>query len=353
MVLLKNNGILPLDRAKLRSIAVIGPNATSIDALRGNYHGTSCRNVTFLEGITREAGDEVRVYYSEGSSLNSNRVEHLALSDDRLAEAVIMAEAADVTVLCLGLDATIEGEEGDEGNAFVGGDKTTLALPETQQKLLDTICALGKPVIVVMAAGSSMNILNDKADAIVHVWYPGEAGGTALANILFGEVSPSGKLPVTFYESAEQLPSFTDYSLIGRTYRYTLDNVLYPFGFGLTYSDLLADGLRFADGKVFVNVRNIGLRDTEDVLQLYIRDLGSPYEVPQCRLCGFRRIHLKAGEAAEISFELTDKIFTVVDDNGKRVPCSDNLRLWAGFCSPGETGEKLTGHPLISIDIVR
>ena len=353
MVLLRNNGILPLARGKLRSVAVIGPNAASIDALRGNYYGTSCRNVTFLDGIRHEAGNGIRVYYSEGCSLNGNRVEYLAQSDDRLAEAVSMAEAADVSILCLGLDATVEGEAGDEGNAFVGGDKTTLALPETQQRLLDAVCAVGKPVIVVLAAGSSLNIGSDRVDALVQAWYPGEAGGTALANVLFGRVSPSGKLPVTFYENVDELPAFTDYSMKRRTYRYTRENVLYPFGFGLTYSDVIADSMRYENGKVLVTARNIGGRETEDVLELYIRDMASPFEVPQCRLCGFRRIRLGAGESAEIAFELEDKAFTVVDDDGRRLPGSGCWRLWAGFCSPGELGEKLTGHPLVSMDIAR
>lgn len=353
MVLLENNGILPLDKKKLSSIAVIGPNAASVDALRGNYYGTSCRNVTFLDGISREAGEDIRVYYSEGCSLERNRVEHLAQADDRLTEAVTMAETADLSILCLGLDATIEGEEGDEGNSFVGGDKKTLALPACQQKLLDAVCALGKPVVVVLATGSSMNINTAKPDAVLQAWYPGEAGGTALANILFGRVSPSGKLPVTFYESVDGLPDFEDYSMKGRTYRYTRENVLYPFGFGLTYSDLYAEGLRYENGKAVVTARNVGLCETEDVLQLYIRDTASPYEVPQCRLCGFLRIRLKAGESGEFSLEPDKKAFTVVDDDGRRIEGSGSYRLWAGFCSPGELGEKLTGHTLPYTDIVR
>jgi len=351
MVLLKNNGILPLDKNKINSIAVIGPNAASLDALRGNYYGTSCRNVTFLDGITNDVGENIRVYFSEGCALNKNRVEHLALPDDRLAEAAAMAEEADVTVLCLGLDATVEGEEGDEGNAFVGGDKTTLELPESQKRLLDAVSKVGKPVVVVMAAGSSINLCDDRPDAVLQAWYPGEAGGTALANILFGKVSPSGKLPVTFYEAVDKLPDFTDYSMKGRTYRYTEDNVLYPFGFGLTYSDVYAESMSYENGSVKVRVRNAGERDTEDVLQIYVRDMQSQHEVPRCRLCAFKRISLRAGEAAEISLEPDRKAFTVVNDEGERIDGSGSYRLWAGFCSPGELGEKLCGHPSAVLDI--
>ena len=353
MVLLKNDGVLPLDKNKLNSIAVIGPNAASVDALIGNYSGTSCRNVTFLEGIETELGDNVRVFYSEGCSLCSEKVEHLALPDDRLSEAVAMAKASDVSVLCLGFDASIEGEEGDEGNAFAGGDKLTLSLPVTQQRLLDAVCSVGKPVIVVLATGSSVNVGDDRPAAILQAWYPGEAGGTALANILFGKVSPSGKLPVTFYESADRLPEFTDYSMAGRTYRYTSDNVLYPFGFGLTYSDLHADSIRYERGKVYVTVQNSGARDTEDVLQLYIRDTESPFEVPRCKLCGFKRIRLGAGETMEFEMVPYRKAYTVVDDDGNRIPGSGKYRVWAGFCSPGEKGEQLCGHECKFIDIER
>lgn len=351
MVLLKNDGILPLNREKLGSVAVIGPNATSVDALRGNYYGTSCRNVTFLDGITKAAGDDLRVYYSEGCALNANRVEHLAAENDRIAEAVAMAEIADITVLCLGLDATIEGEEGDEGNAFVGGDKVSLGLPQSQKVLLDAVCSTGKPVVVVMATGSSVNMEDDRPRAILQAWYPGEAGGAALADILFGKVSPSGKLPVTFYETAERLPSFTDYSMKDRTYRYTRENVLYPFGFGLTYSDFAAESLSFRDDSVTVKVWNAGPRDAEDVVQIYIRDLVSPFEVSQCRLCAFQRIALKSGETAEVVLKLDENAFSVVNDDGERISGSGSYRLWAGFVSPGELGEKLTGRPSVSVDV--
>ena len=139
----------------------------------------------------------------------------------------------------------------------------------------------------------------------------------------------------------------------GRTYRYTCENILYPFGFGLTYGDLIAQEIRYEDGKAFVTARNVGKSDTEDVIELYIRDMESPFEVPQSRLCGFRRIHLKAGESGVFALEPDGKAFTVVDEDGNRLPGSGSYRLWAGFCSPGERGEQLTGHPLVSIDILR
>ncbi len=352
MVLLKNNGILPLDKTGLKSVAVVGPNAASIDALRGNYYGTSNHTVTFLDGIREELGEDVKIYYSEGCHLHIDRVEHLAEPDDRLTEARSMIEAADVTILCLGLDATIEGEEGDEGNAFAGGDKLSLELPEPQRKLLKTALDTGKPVIIVLAAGSSLNThAEDKAAAILQAWYPGECGGTALADILFGKVSPSGKLPVTFYESTLKLPDFVDYSMKNRTYRYAQGNVLYPFGYGLTYSTVSLSGMSFADGKVSVTIANTGNYDIDEVVQLYVRDLESPYEVANCRLCGFQRVSLKAGESRQVSLTPDKNAFTLVNDEGKRVSGSGKYRLWAGISQPDALSLSLTGTPCLELEI--
>ncbi len=356
-VLLKNDGILPLDTSKYKTIGVIGPNANSRIALMGNYYGTASRYITVLEGIQDYVGDSARVFYADGCHLYKDRTEPLAAAGDRLAEARVVAKNSDVVILVLGLDETLEGEERDEGNSCGSGDKANLLLPKVQRELAEQILALGKPVITVLMAGSAIDLQNcgESSDAILNVWYPGARGGKAVADILFGRVSPSGKLPVTFYknEALEEIGAFTDYSMVNKTYRYYSGKPLYPFGFGLTYSDLFADKIRYESGKVFVTVRNSGSRDTEDVLELYIRDTASPYEVPQCRLCGFKRISLRAGESSEFMLEPGEKAFTVIDNDGERVNGSGSYRLWAGFCSPGELGEKLTGHPLMCIDIVR
>ena len=351
MVLLKNDGILPLDKSKLRSVAVIGPNADSLDALRGNYYGTSAEPVTFLEGIRTELGADVKIYYSEGCHLHKDRVEHLAMADDRLSEAHAMIEKADLAILCLGLDATIEGEEGDEGNAFAGGDKLSLELPAPQRKLLKMALETGKPVVIVLAAGSSMNLHADRANAVLQVWYPGECGGTALADILFGKVSPSGKLPVTFYESTDALPEFTDYSMAGRTYRYVKGNVLYPFGYGLTYSKVSLSDMAYENGEVSLTVTNIGKYDTDEVVQVYVRDLESPYEVKNYRLCGFKRVSLKAGESRKVSLTLDKNTFTLVNDEGARVGGSGRYRLWAGISQPDALSVSLTSTPCLELEI--
>ena len=246
MVMLKNNGILPIDESKYKTIAVIGPNSDSRIALEGNYNGLSDRYTTFLTGIQdRFSG---RVIYAEGCHLYKSKVSVLAQDGDRYAEALAAAENSDLVVLCVGLDSTIEGEEGDTGNEFSSGDKNGLLLPAPQGELVKKIMALGKPTVIVVSAGSAINTCADP-DALLHVWYPGAEGGKALAEILFGDVSPSGKLPVTFYEDTDKLPEFTDYSMKGRTYRYASENILFPFGYGLTYGDVRATTISYKDGK--------------------------------------------------------------------------------------------------------
>ena len=350
MVLLKNNGILPLDRSKLKTIGVIGPNADSRAALEGNYNGTADRYITFLEGIQDEF--EGRVMYSQGCHLYKDRVMGLAMADDRITEAEIVAEHSDVVVLCVGLDAGIEGEEGDTSNEFSSGDKNDLRLPESQRKLIKAVISKGKPVIIVTAAGSSMNVEAD-CDALIHAWYPGQNGGRALADILFGRVSPSGKLPVTFYESADKLPDFEDYSMKNRTYRYIRDNenVLYPFGFGLTYSKVKCGDLKYNNGTAEVTVTNEGNAYTEDVVQLYIKGY-SENAVLNYSLCGFRRVSLEKGESKTISFEISDSAFEAVNEHGERVHEGKRFTLYCGVSQPDVLSEKLTGSKCVSVEIV-
>ena len=338
MVLLKNRAFLPLDKHRIKSIAVIGPNADSRAALYGNYQGTASRYVTFLEGIEDAFGG--RVYYAEGCHLFKDRVEGLALPADRISEAVAAAKNADVSVLCLGLDASMEGEEGDAGNAYASGDKTDLRLPEPQRLLLKSVLDVGKPVVVVLAAGSSLNIEDDRPAALIQAWYPGSKGGKALAEILFGEVSPSGKLPVTFYESAEALPDFCDYSMAQRTYKNVKGNVLYPFGFGLTYSSMYVKSARYEGGEVVCTAENIGDTDTGEVLEVYSRSM-SAFAPKNPALCGFARIFLKAGESAEFHVKLSEDAFTDVDDNGVRGVHSEEYLLYVGFSQPDEKSEAL------------
>ena len=353
MVLLKNDNTLPLDKKKLNTIGVIGPNANSRLALKGNYYGTSSRYVTLLEGIQDEIGKDARVLYARGCELMRDRTENLAQANDRLMEAVAVAEHSQVVVLCLGLDETLEGEEQDEGNNYGSGDKQDLNLPEVQIRLLDAILKVKKPVILCLMAGSSIDLSRAEQGcaAILQLWYPGAGGGRAAADILFGKASPSGKLPVTFYRSADSLPDFTDYSMKGRTYRYYEGEPLYPFGYGLTYGDVCCTGARFlaepeagSDVRVMIEVTNAGGTDTQDVIQAYIRVHDSEYAVPNVSLCGFSRVFLGAGETKEISMVIPGKAFTVIDESGERVSGGQNFTLYFGTSQPDDRSVLLSGR---------
>lgn len=351
MVLLKNNGLLPLDKANIKTIGVIGPNASSIDALRGNYYGNSDEYITFLEGI-REAFPG-RVYYAEGCHLFKDRLQPLGEPGDGISEAVTVALHSDVVVLCAGLDASVEGEEGDTGNAFAAGDKLNLLLPDSQRLLIEKVLEVGKPTIIVLACGSSINPEAEAAGAIIEAWYPGAYGGRALADILFGSVSPSGKLPVTFYESAELLPDFEDYSMKNRTYRYAENNVLYPFGFGLTYSKVKFRDLKYdaANRTASIKIKNTGNFDTDEVVQFYIHDNESKWAVRNHSLCGFRRISLSKGEEKDVCVEIPQSAFEAVDDKGRRFLGSNSFTLYAGACQPDELSQRLSGSECESIVI--
>ncbi|MBO5557437.1 glycoside hydrolase family 3 C-terminal domain-containing protein [Ruminococcus sp.] len=346
LVLLKNNGILPLDDKKYKTIAVIGPNADSRTALEGNYNGLSDRYTTFLNGIQDRF--EGRVIFAEGCHLYKKSISGLAQAGDRYAEAVAAAKNADLVIMCVGLDATIEGEEGDTGNEFSSGDKNGLTLPPPQKILVEKIMAVGKPVVTVVCAGSAINT-ESQPDALIHAFYPGAEGGKALAEVLFGDVSPSGKLPVTFYEDTDKLPDFTDYSMNGRTYRYTTDNILFPFGYGLTYGGVKVNALEYKDGKAVVSVENSG-RATEDVIELYLKDY-CEQAVPNVSLCGFKRVKLGEGEKATVEIAIPEKAFTAVDNNGVRKVFGSKFTLFAGTHQPDALSEKLTGAKCVSTEI--
>ena len=351
-VLLKNNGLLPLDPAKCGTIGVIGPNANSRVCLIGNYHGTASRYVTVLEGIQDLTKGKCRVLYSEGCALSEDRVEPLAQPNDRLAEAAAVAKHSDTVILVLGLDETLEGEEGDTGNSYYSGDKADLLLPESQRILLRHVLEIGKPTVVVLLAGSAIDLseAQESADAILLGWYPGAGGGRAVAELLFGKESPSGKLPLTFYRNAalEEMPAFTDYSMKGRTYRYYQGSPLYPFGYGLSYGTAALSLKEAGRGGAAVRVKNESDRALEEVVELYLKDEGSPLAPPKASLCGFQRIRLEAGEEKEIFIPIGEDAFTVVDEKGERIPGSGSWRLWAGFGAPDARTEELTGRKAVT-----
>ena len=350
-VLLKNDGLLPLNREKIKTLAVIGPNADNRTALIGNYHGTSSRYVTVLEGVEDAAGEGVRVLYSQGCHLYSDRVEGLAEPDDRLSEAVETARAADAVVLVLGLDETLEGEEGDAGT----GDKNDLLLPAGQRRLLEAVTAVGKPTAICLLAGSALDLqqAGEQANALLLCWYPGARGGRTVADILFGRVSPSGKLPVTFYrnEQLAQLPDFTDYSMQGRTYRYFAGQPLYPFGYGLTYGDayVKAAALQCAGNEILVEalVRNDGA-ETDEVAQVYAQNEGSENAPRNPRLCAFQRVHLAAGEEKTVLLRVRPEQLQVVNEAGEWVREGKPV-FYVGLSQPDPRSQALTGRACVKI----
>lgn len=360
MVLLKNQGILPLKKEALKTIGVIGPNANSRVALVGNYHGTSSRYITLLEGIQDEVGEDVKVLYSEGCHLYKDRVENLGWRQDRISEALIVAEESDVVVLCLGLDETLEGEEGDTGNSYASGDKEDLQLPKVQRELLEAVVKTGKPVVLCVMTGSAVDLqfADEHVDGILQVWYPGARGGKAVADLLFGKVSPSGKLPVTFYRDLEGMPEFTDYSMKGRTYRYLEKEPLYPFGYGLTYSKVKVKSAEQVGAvsetkgiTIQAVVANEGSVATDEVIQVYIKDLESKDAVRNGSLCAFERIHLDINEEKEITLTVPYKALFAVNEAGESVLDSHSFNLSVGISQADARSVALTGQEPVILQL--
>lgn len=353
MVLLKNNGILPLKKENIKSIAVVGPNAYSINALVGNYFGTSSKYITNLQGIQDYLQDEVRVYYSEGCHLFKDRISDLAWNNDRLSEAITVANNSDIVILCLGLDSTIEGEAGDTGNSFEGGDKKDLELPKCQQILLDKLVKTGKPIVLVVNTGSAIDLryAQQHCAAIIQAWYNGSYSGKALAELIFGEYSPCGKLPITFYNSIEELPDFEDYSMKNRTYRYFKQKPLYPFGYGLSYTKFEYSNLQLSSNKIGKNddlnlevtVKNIGNMDSDEIVQIYIKDNESSQIIPNVSLCGFQHIHLKSKQSKVLEFTIKNDSFKVVDKDGNKFVELGTFTIYVGGSQPDDRSFELTG----------
>ena len=353
-VLLKNDGLLPLDPDKVGTIGVIGPNADNRESLLGNYYGTASRNVTALTGIQNAMAGHGRVLYAEGCQLWREHSDHQG-PGEQMAEAIIVAKHSDVVVLVLGLDWTLEGEQGDNNNFNASGDKYNLNLPPVQQELMEKILEVGKPTIVLLMAGSAVDVslAQEKASAVLLPWYPGAGGGDAVADLLFGKVSPSGKLPLTFYrnEALAEMPDFTDYSMANRTYRYYTGTPLYPFGYGLTYGNIRATAVTADREKAVVTVENMGSCATDDVVQLYIKDNGSADAPTNPILCGFQRVNLAAGEVKAVEVAIDPAAFTVVTDAGERIPGSGSWTLYAGLGQPDKRTEELTGNAAVSTQI--
>ena len=357
-VLLKNDGLLPLDPKKLKTLAVIGPNADSRASLIGNYHGTSSRYITVLEGLQDALGEDVRVMYAQGAHLYKERVEGLGKADDRLSEAVTVAEESDAVVLVVGLDETLEGEQGDTGNASASGDKFNLLLPESQRRLMDAVLKVGKPTVIVLMAGSAIDLGDaaDKADAVLLAWYPGARGGRAVAELLLGRKSPSGKLPVTFYHNSQldEMPAFTDYAMRGRTYRYFPGEPLYPFGYGLTYGDVAVTAAEAEQAgdviRIRATARNASGVPTDEVVQVYCQNKGSDNAPRNPRLVGFQRIHCPANADVDVEIAVPAAALRVVDEDGNRVE-EGQCVFFVGVGQPDSRTQALTGHASVRVTL--
>jgi beta-glucosidase len=317
IVLLKNDGLLPLKRAKIRRIAVIGPNANSIPMLLGNYNGTPANRVTILDGIRSVAGPDIDVVYEPGCPMALLRDDSNLPDAATMTAAVNAAKSADVVIFVGGISAQLEGEEMTRANGYVGftgGDRSEIELPSVQTDLLKALYKTGKPVVLVDCSGSAMAMPWEakKLPAILQAWYPGQAGGQAVGEVLFGDVNPAGRLPVTFYRSTDELPQFEDYSMANRTYRYFNGQPLYAFGHGLSYTRFQYSAARLEAGnigagdtlKLAFNLNNTGKRDGDEVVQVYFRHIKSAVPQAKMALCGFVRIHLPQDGTARVSLDI-------------------------------------------------
>lgn len=357
LVLLKNEkNLLPLDKSKVHTIGIIGPNANNRQALIGNYEGTASRYVTTLEGFQDYLGDDVRIFYSEGCHLYQEKI-GMGEKNNRVAEVQTVCKESDVIIACMGLDPGLEGEQGDKGNMFASGDKPNLLLPGVQEELLKIIAESGKPVILLLNSGSALAVdwAQDNIPAIMQCWYPGAQGGRAIAEAIFGEYSPSGKLPVTFYKRTQELPDFTDYSMKERTYRYLTTEPLYPFGYGLSYtdftvSDMKLTGSPLTDGvDVSVKVKNNGAMEAKDVIQVYVK--AERANTPNAQLKGFAKVFLKAGEQQTVTIHLTSDAFALCNEEGKKEILSDTYTVYVGDMQPDSRSAALTGKTVLQESI--
>ena len=353
MVLLKNDGVLPLRSVK--RIAIVGPLAGQTAVLLGNYNGIPTHTVSVLEGMKAEFPG-AQITYVPGIQFLSNQGDPVPASllttpnDAPDPAAVEAAKAADVVIAVVGITSRLEGEEMPvDQPGFAGGDRTSLDMPKPEEELLRTVAAAHKPLVVVLMNGSALGVNWEKAhaDAIVESWYSGEEGGAAIAETLSGRNNPAGRLPVTFYKDAHQLPPFEDYAMKGRTYRYFGGEPLWPFGYGLSYTAFKYSGLTLPGApidagdplNVAVTVTNIGKLEGDEVVQLYLKFPDIP-GAPIRALRGFQRVHLAAGASQRVEFHLGSRDLSMVTEAADIIVAQGKYMLSVGGGQPG------TGAPV-------
>jgi len=339
MVLLKNEGgLLPLAK-DLRMVYVTGPLAADAQVMLGNYYGVNEDVATVLEGIVSHVSPATKVDFRQGALLdrpNVNRIDWFSGS----------AREADVTIAVMGISNLLEGEEGASIASPDKGDRFEIGLPENQVAFIRKMRENAKKLVVVLLGGSPMAIpeIHELADAVVLAWYPGEEGGRAVADVLFGDKAPSGRLPVTFPKSTDQLPPYDDYSMVGRTYRYMSKEPLYPFGFGLSTTSFRYGPLRLGRTAIrpddtttaSVEVTNAGALAADEVVQLYVSDLEASVLAPRASLRGIRLVRLEPGQSTTVEFAIEPRSLAIVDESGRSAVESGEFRIVVGGASPGD-----------------
>jgi beta-glucosidase len=350
VVLLKNNGVLPL-RNDLNKYFITGPHASNVDILLGNYYGVNPQMVTVLEGIAAAIKPGSQLQYRQGIMLDRPNANPQDWTTGN-------ARNSDATFVVMGISGLLEGEEGESIASPTFGDRLDYNIPQHQIEFLKKLkSGHNKPVIAIITGGSPMNLaeVHELADAVLLIWYPGQEGGNAVADIIFGKTSPSGRLPITFPKSLDQLPPYEDYSMKGRTYRYMEAEPLYPFGFGLSYTTFTYSDPKVSSASirrnqsvnVQVTVTNTGNTEGEEVVQLYISNVNSKIPAPLYSLQGIRRIKLAPASSETVTFTITSDMYAIVNDKGVKVIEPGSVRVSIGGSLPGNRSEKL-GAPKVS-----
>mgnify|MGYP005836709645 CR=1 FL=1 len=337
IVLLKNEkNLLPLKK-DLKCILVAGPIKEDIRPLQGNYYGYSPNMVTLMQGLVGAVSPGTKVTFIKGCDLTGDR----PIDEGGIKWNI---DDADVIIATLGLSPEMEGEEGDAAASEAQGDRIRIGLPRRQEELLKRLHATGKPVVLVLTGGSPIEIkwAAENIPAIIMAWYPGEEGGNAVADVIFGDYNPAGRLPITFYESLEQVPPFENYNMKGRTYRFMTDEPTYRFGYGLSYTTFAYSNLKLSKKRiskdesvtVSVDVKNTGKRAGDEVVQLYVSDIEASVPVPLIHLEGFKRIHLRTRQKKTVKFDLTPRQLSAFDNEGKPFVEPGKFKISAGGGQP-------------------
>ena len=355
VVMLKNkNNVLPL-RKEMKHIFVTGPHASGTEVLMGNYYGSSANMITILEGVTGAVSNGTVVQYKQGFLLDRPNVNPIDWT-------TYGAQQADAIIVTIGISGLLEGEEGESIASPTKGDRFDMNIPENQLAFLRGLRKdNSKPIITIVTGGSPMDMreVHELSDAVLYAWYPGEQGGKAIADIIFGNVSPSGRLPITFPMSVDDLPPYADYSMKNRTYRYAEKEPMYPFGYGLSYSDFVYEGLEMQYVKeksdvrynVSVSVKNNSAMTSREVVQLYVADEEASFRVPKRALRRVKTLELEAGATQQITFSLNKADLMQINEAGKPVLEPGKFTVYVGGSSPGKANQRLGVQEPLAIEL--